>query len=125
MGGKFLNAPATFSRTSWAAPSISRSNLNVEVMLAEPSDARLIISSRPLTDEIASSSGKTTDEVISSGLAPGKLTLTLTVAGSALGNKSTPNDRKEKMPSVTKNAINITANTGRSTQTSAIFIDGP
>ena len=57
--------------------------------------------------------------------APGKLTLTLTVAGSALGNKSTPNDRKEKMPSVTKNAINITANTGRSTQTSAIFIDGP
>jgi len=65
-------------------------------MLAEPSDARLIISSRPLTDEIASSSGKTTDEVISSGLAPGKLTLTLTVAGSALGNKSTPNDRKKR-----------------------------
>jgi hypothetical protein len=35
---------------------------------------------------------------ISSGLAPGSASATLTVAGSALGNKSTPRSRNENVP---------------------------
>ena len=125
LGGRFFRLVETFSLTSWVAVSMSRSNLKVVVMLADPSLARTIISSIPLTDEIASSRGSTTDETISSGLDPGKSTVTFTVAGSTLGNRSTPRERNEKTPSVTRNAISMTAKTGRLTQISAIFTRGP
>src|SRR5690348_6393654 len=120
-GGRFFVAAETFSLTSWVAVSMSRSSLNVVVMLALPSLARTIISSIPETDEMASSRGSTTEETISSGLDPGRLTVTFTVAGSTLGNKSTPRERNEKTPNVTRNATSITAKTGRLTQISAIF----
>src|SRR5207244_8107403 len=63
----------------------------------------------------ASSSGSTADVTISSGLAPGSCTKTLTVAGSALGNRSTPRSRNEKMPSTTSDITSIVAKTGRRT----------
>ena len=46
---------------------------------------RACISSIPETPLIASSIGSTTDVDISSGLAPGSVSATLTVAGSAFG----------------------------------------
>src|ERR1700694_3718034 len=66
----------------------------------------------------ASSSGSTADETISSGLAPGSLIETLTVAGSAFGNRSTPRSRNEKIPSTTSDMTSIVAKTGRRTQSS-------
>src|ERR1051326_1511131 len=66
----------------------------------------------------AFSIGMTTAVVISSGEAPGSRRLTLTVAGSALGKRSTPRSRKEKMPSTTSDMTSIVANTGRRTQIS-------
>src|ERR1051325_6690790 len=66
----------------------------------------------------AFSIGITTALVISSGEAPGSRRLTLTVAGSAFGKRSTPRSRKEKTPSTTSDITSIVANTGRRTQIS-------
>src|SRR5574339_929029 len=66
----------------------------------------------------AFSIGITTAEVISSGDAPGSCSRTLTVAGSALGKRSTPRSRNEKMPSTTSDVTSIVANTGRRTHSS-------
>src|SRR5437868_191697 len=76
----------------------------------------------PLTEEIASSSGRTTPVMTSSGVAPGNCTFTLMVAGSALGNRSTAKPRYENTPRVTRNAMSITVNTGYLTQVSASFM---
>src|SRR5436190_134286 len=66
----------------------------------------------------AFSIGITTAVVISSGEAPGNRRLTLIVAGSAFGKRSTPRSRNEKMPSTTSDMTSIVANTGRRTQDS-------
>src|SRR5215813_6128134 len=107
---------------SWAAPSISRSSTKVQVMSAKPSDEYTCISSMPFTDEMASSKGSTTPVMTSSGVAPGSCTLTLMVAGSALGKRSTAKPRYENTPSVTRNAMSITVKTGYLTQVSASFM---
>src|SRR4029453_8381918 len=72
----------------------------------------------PETPLIASSIGSTTDVESSSGLAPGRASDTLTVAGSAFGNRSTPRSRYEKIPSTTSDITSIVAETGRRTQNS-------
>jgi hypothetical protein len=118
-GGSWRIAPDTFSRTSWAASSMSRSSTNLAVILVVPSVVMADSSSRPDSVESASSIGITTWVVTSSGVAPGSRTLMLTVAGSALGNRSTPRSRNENTPSVTRKLTSITANTGRRTQSSA------
>ena len=117
-GGTALTAPATFSRTSLTASFRSRSSTKRTVMLPRPSPIRAEISSMPDTPLIACSIGSITDEEISSGLAPGSESVTLTVAGSALGNRSTPRSRNEKMPSTTSDMTSIVAKTGRRTQIS-------
>src|SRR5678815_1815880 len=66
----------------------------------------------------AFSTGMITDVIISSGLAPGSCSDTFTVAGSALGKRSTPRSRNEKIPSTMSDVTSIVANTGRRTQTS-------
>ena len=87
-------------------------------MLPLPSLMRAEISSMPETPLIASSIGSMTDDDISSGLAPGSDSATLTVAGSARGNRSTPRSRNEKIPSTTSDITSIVAKTGRRTQSS-------
>src|SRR5687768_16297405 len=72
----------------------------------------------PDTPLIACSMGSTTDVDISSGLAPGRVSETLTVAGSAFGNKSTPSPRNENVPNTTSDITSIVADTGRRTQNS-------
>ena len=84
-GGTFRIAPATFSRTVFAASSRSRSSRNRTVMLAVPPALTLARSwSMPAMPLSAFSIGMMTAEVISSGAAPGSRSETLTVAGSAL-----------------------------------------
>ena len=117
-GGSFRIAAETFSRTSSTASPMSRSKTNVIVKYALPSVIIARISSMPLTDATVSSSGSTTWETTSSGLAPGSRTRTFTVAGSVFGNKSTPKSIKLKIPSITRNMISMKANTGRRTQIS-------
>src|SRR5262249_30333340 len=114
-GGTFLIAPATFSRTSLAASFRSRSSTKRTVIVPPPSLMRADISSMPETPLIASSIGSITDDEISSGLAPGSASATLTVAGSARGKRSTPRSRKEKIPSTTSGPTSIVADTGRPT----------
>src|SRR2546430_7201100 len=77
----------------------------------------------PLLDAMASSRVRATAVTTSSGVAPGSLPSTFTVAGSALGKRSTANPLYENTPSVTRNAISITVKTGYFTQVSASFID--
>lgn len=72
----------------------------------------------PDTPLIACSIGSTTDVDISSGLAPGRASATLTVAGSALGKRSTPSLRNENVPRTTSDVTSIVAKTGRRTQRS-------
>src|SRR3954466_3151028 len=117
-GGTILIAAATFSRTSLAASFRLRSRTKRTVIVPPPSLMRADSSSMPETPLIASSIGSITDEEISSGLAPGSASVTLTVAGSARGNRSTPRSRKEKMPSTTSDITSIVAKTGRRTQIS-------
>jgi hypothetical protein len=62
-----------------------RSRTEADDNLTWPSDARAWISSMPETPLIASSIGSITEVDISSGLAPGSESTTLTVAGSAFG----------------------------------------
>ena len=117
-GGALRIAPATFSRTSLEASLRSRSSTKRTVSVARPSAIRDWISSIPDTPLIASSIGSTTDDDISSGLAPGRSRVTLTVAGSAFGNRSTPRPRNEKVPRTTRDITSIVAETGRRTQNS-------
>src|SRR5689334_13900923 len=124
LGGSWRSAPATFSRTSCAALSISRSRTNLQVMRALPSVAVELSSSRPLIVLTASSSGRMTCVVTSSLVAPGSLMLIVTVAGSALGKRSTPRSRNEKTPRTTRKLMTMTANTGRFTQISDNDIAG-
>ena len=117
-GGTSFIALATFSRTSFAASLRSRSSTNRTVICALPSVIRAEISSMPATPLSVSSIGSTTDVAISSGLVPGSDNETLTVAGSALGNRSIPRSRNEKTPSTTTDITSIVANTGRRTHSS-------
>ncbi len=119
LGGRARSAPETFSRTSWAASAMSRSRTNLTVMRVAPSVVMAESSSRPLSVDRDSSIGITTWVVTSSGVAPGRRIAMLTVAGSALGKRSTPRSRKEKIPRVTRKLTSITAKTGRRTQSSA------
>ena len=116
--GMFLMAPATFSRTSFEASLMSRSRTKRTVIWPRPSAMRAWISSIPETPLIASSIGSMTVVDISSGLAPGRVSATLTVAGSALGKRSTPRPRNENVPSTTSDITSIVAETGRRTQSS-------
>ena len=118
-GGRSRIAPETFSRTSLAASLMSRSSTKRRVTVALPSLMRCAsISSMPEMLLSASSSGSTTAVAISAGLAPGSCTLTVTVAGSAWGKRSTPRSRNEKMPITTSDITSIVAKTGRRTLSS-------
>src|SRR4051794_458105 len=123
-GGTLLIPAATFSRTSLAASLRLRSSTKRTVIWPPPSLIRAEISSIPETPLIASSIGSITDEEISSGLAPGSDSETLTVAGSARGNRSTPRSRNEKIPSTTSDITSIVAKTGRRTQSSDSMLFG-
>ena len=70
----------------------------------------------------ACSSGSATDELISSGLAPGSATVTVTVAGSAFGSRSTLRSRNENRPVTTSDITSTVVNAGRRTQNSARLI---
>src|SRR3954462_1986132 len=123
-GGTPLIPAATFSRTSLAASLRLRSSTKRTVIWPPPSLIRAEISSIPETPLIASSIGSITEDEISSGLAPGSDSETLTVAGSARGNRSTPRSRNEKMPSTTSDITSIVAKTGRRTQSSESMLFG-
>src|SRR4051812_15057634 len=123
-GGTLLIPAATFSRTSLAASLRLRSSTKRTVIWPPPSLILAEISSIPETPLIASSIGSITEDEISSGLAPGSDSETLTVAGSARGNRSTPRSRNEKMPSTTSDITSIVAKTGRRTQSSESMLFG-
>src|SRR5688572_30662583 len=76
-------------------------------------------SSIPLMVFTASSIFSVTSVSISAGEAPGFMTVTVIVGKSTFGKRSTPKRKKEKAPMTTIDKINIVANTGRFTQTSA------
>src|SRR5215470_2428507 len=62
---------------------------------------------------------------ISSALAPGRLTLTVTTGASVFGIRSRPSSRYENAPSTRSAAVIMIAKTGRLTLTSEIIIGRP
>src|SRR6185369_17463435 len=67
-----------------------------------------------------SSSGLVTLVSISSGDAPRKVVVTVTIGNSTFGNWSMPISRNENQPSTTRNRFSMSANTGRLMQRSAM-----
>src|SRR5215813_489179 len=78
-GGSCGNDAEIAVCTSWAAASMFRLKLNCSVIDVEPCEFVELIESMPAIPENCRSSGVATDEAIVSGLAPGRLALTLMV----------------------------------------------
>src|SRR5215467_118901 len=78
-GGRFFNVFAIIACTSCAAASTLRSRLNWIVMFVEPNDDVDVMLSMPAIVENCFSSGVATADAIVSGLAPGRLALTVIV----------------------------------------------
>ena len=121
--GNWLTTPASLSRTSWTAVSMSRSSVNVIVTRALPwsDDARS--SSMPLIVLTASSMRLVICVSISSALAPGSIALTFTTGLSVFGIRSRPRDVYDTAPSTMSAAVIMMAKTGRLTLTSDRIID--
>jgi len=93
--------------------------LNWTITRETPSSVVERISSIPLTVLTASSMGLVTRASVSSGAAPGRNVVTITVGTSTLGKRSTPSRMYENHPSTTSTPTNIVAKTGRRTHKSA------
>jgi hypothetical protein len=78
-------------------------------------------SSMPLMVLTAASILSVTSVSISRGLAPGLTTVIVIVGKSIFGNRSTPSEKNEKIPTTVNDKINIVAKTGRRTHISANF----
>ena len=78
-GGSSGMASAMAVSTSTVAPSISRLRSNCRVMLVEPWPLLEIIESRPAMVVNCRSRGVATADAMVSGLAPGRLALTVMV----------------------------------------------
>src|SRR5262249_47539168 len=89
------------------------------VIIETPSRDTLLSSSTPWMVLMMSSSGLVTPVSISSGEAPRKVVVTLTMGSSTLGNWSTPISRKQNQPSTTNSRLIIVEKTGRLMQRSA------
>src|SRR6266849_901585 len=79
--------------TSWAAASILRSSVNTRVMFVLPRFDDDVIWSTPAIVENCFSSGVATAEAMVSGLAPGRLALTVMVGKSTFGRLLTGSSR--------------------------------
>ena len=75
--------------TSRAAPLMSRLRSNCRVTDADPTELREVISVTPAMRVNCFSRGVATDAAITSGLAPGRLALTMMVGKSTSGNAET------------------------------------
>ena len=75
----------------------------------------------PLMVLTAASILSVTSVSISRGLAPGLTTVIVIVGKSIFGNRSTPSEKNEKIPTTVRDSINIVAKTGRRTHISANF----
>src|SRR5262245_35770968 len=116
--GSWARTVATFSRTSCAAASISRSRMNETKIWLCPSIVVERSSSIPLMVLTASSIRFVTWLSASSGLAPGSRVVTVTVGMSTFGKMSRPRSRYEASPRTTSETTSIVAKTGRRTQRS-------
>jgi hypothetical protein len=85
-GGSCWRAPATLSRTSWAATSMSRSRSNSTTMLVEPWEVVLVSLRTPAIVFRCSSRTSVTSCSTTSGLAPSREADTVTTGKSMLGN---------------------------------------
>ncbi len=122
--GNWLTICASLSRTSCVAASMSRSSVKVIVTRELPWSEEARSSSMPLMVLTASSMRFVICVSISSALAPGRFACTETTAASVFGIKSRPRELYDTAPSTMSAAVIMTANTGRWTLTSAIFIAG-
>src|SRR5437660_1224980 len=84
--------------TSTAAPSRLRLRANSRVTCVFPSEFTDVIESRPAIIEKLFSSGVATLDAMVSGLAPGRLAVTISVGKSTLGRSLTGSERYATMP---------------------------
>src|SRR4051795_7021479 len=92
------------------------------VMPVEPSPDDDVMLSTPAIVENCFSSGVATDDAIVSGLAPGRLALTVIVGKSTVGRSLTGNRRYDVMPKNRIPAITRIVVTGRRMNSSDRFI---
>src|SRR5256714_11524123 len=83
---------------SWAAASMLRSRVNWSVMLVLPRLDEDVIWSTPAIVENCFSSGVATADAMVSGLAPGRLALTVMVGKSTFGRLLTASSREAMRP---------------------------
>ena len=121
VSGRSLTIRSILLRTSCAATSAFFSRTKVIKTCETPSSEVERNSSMPLIVLTAPSTLSVISVSTSSGEAPGLMTVTVIVGRSIFGNRSTPRDRNEKMPTTVMLKISIVANTGRRTQISASF----
>src|SRR3569833_1092039 len=88
-GGRLRRVFAIIACTSCAAASMLRSRLNWIVMPVDPSPDDDVMLSMPAIVENCFSSGVATADAIVSGLAPGRLALTVIVGKSTVGKSLT------------------------------------
>ncbi len=100
--------------------SVDRSNCNVIVVVPTPDSD--VISATPGTELNCCSSGVATAEAIVSGLAPGKLPVTVMVGKSTLGSEDTGRKRYAVTPNTMTPNIKSVVATGRRMQGAEMFI---
>src|SRR5581483_12168241 len=89
LAGRSAPAELIDAWTSRAAPLMSRPRSNWRVMLQEPTELREVISVTPAMWVNCFSRGVATEAAITSGLAPGRLALTMMVGKSTSGSAAT------------------------------------
>src|SRR5260370_14774978 len=111
--------------TSTAAPSRLRLRLNSRVTCVFPSEFTDVIESRPAIIEKLFSSGVATLDAMVSGLAPGRLAVTISVGKSTLGRSLTGRERYATMPNRALATIRRLVAMGRLINVSDKFISHP
>jgi len=108
--------------TSCAAASMLRSRVNWSVMLVLPRLDEEVIWSMPAIVENCFSSGVATAEAMVSGLAPGRLALTVMVGKSTFGRLLTASSRYAIRPNTRMPSMTSVVMTGRLMNSSEMFI---
>ena len=120
--GRDFKAEDIAAFTSCAAPSISRSRSNCNVMRVDPEVLTEFIEVIPAIVENCFSKGSATLDAIVSGLAPGKLAETWIVGNSISGKALTGSFLYPISPPIIMDTAKRVVSTGRLTKNSEMFI---
>jgi hypothetical protein len=120
--GSWLREALIAACTSRAAPSMFRFRSNCRMMLVDPIVLVDVISVTPAMRPSWRSSGVATDVAMFSGLAPGRLAVTLMVGKSTCGSGATGSSRNAITPLSARPIVRSVVATGRSMNGAEMFM---